>query len=433
MDIERRHRVKRVLIAAENASTRQGGEAILPYHLMRLLRQRGVDTHLVVHERCRADLEELLPEELDRIHFVRDMWLQKLLFRLGQLVPRRVGEATFGLATTLLTQWAQRKILRALAVEGTVVHQPIPVAPRFPSLLFGLDVPVVMGPLNGGMEYPPAFRRQESLASRVFIGLARLLTDVVNALLPGKRRAAVVLVANQRTRQALPSGLRGQVLELVENGVDTTVWGHVRSNGGRDDAGRFVFIGRLVDWKALDLVLEALKSVPDATLDVIGDGSMLASWRAYAETSGVGVRVRFCGWLPQPECAEYLRDCCALVLPSLYECGGAVVLEAMAMARPVIATAWGGPLDYLDKSCGILVPPASREVLISGFADAMRRLMSSPELCTAMGNAGRERLLRDFDWNRKIDRMLEIYDSVLTDSKPVHAVSPQESLKGNGS
>jgi glycosyltransferase involved in cell wall biosynthesis len=433
MGTERRHRVRRVLIAAENASTHQGGEAILPYHLMRLLRQRGIDTHLVVHERCRADLEEVLAEELDRIHFVRDMWVQKLLFRLGRLVPRRVGEATFGLATNLLTQWAQRKILRTLAVEDTVVHQPIPVAPRFPSLLFGLGAPVVMGPLNGGMEYPPAFRRQESLASRVFIGMARLLTNAVNALLPGKRRAAVVLVANERTRRALPSGLRGQVLELVENGVDTAVWSDGRSDGSPDGAGRFVFIGRLVDWKALDLVLEALKSVPDATLDIIGDGSMLASWRGYAETAGVGLRVRFWGWLSQAECAEYLRDCCALVLPSLYECGGAVVLEAMAMARPVIATAWGGPLDYLDETCGILVPPASREALISGFADAMRGLMSSPERCARMGAAGRERLLREFDWNRKIDRMLEIYDSALVDSTPASRGFPQESLKGNGS
>jgi hypothetical protein len=50
-----------------------------------------------------------------------------------------------------------------------------------------------------------------------------------------------------------------------------------------------------------------------------------------------------------------------------------------------------------------------------------------------MGAAGRERLLREFDWNRKIDRMLEIYDSALVDSTPASRGFPQESLKGNGS
>ena len=50
----------------------------------------------------------------------------------------------------------------------------------------------------------------------------------------------------------------------------------------------------------------------------------------------------------------------ALVLPSLYECGGAVVLEAMAMGLPVIATKWGGPTDYLDEKTGILIEPTGR-------------------------------------------------------------------------
>ena len=81
--------------------------------------------------------------------------------------------------------------------------------------------------------------------------------------------------------------------------------------------------------------------------------------------------VHFAGWLAQSACAEWLRDADALVLPSLLECGGAVVLEAMSMAKPVIATAWGGPLDYHDASCGVLVIPESREAIIDGFAAAM--------------------------------------------------------------
>jgi glycosyltransferase involved in cell wall biosynthesis len=98
-----------------------------------------------------------------------------------------------------------------------------------------------------------------------------------------------------------------------------------------------------------------------------------------------------------------------LVLPSLFECGGAVVLEAMAVGLPVIATAWGGPLDYLDQSCRILVAPDSREALVAGFAAGMKTLAQSHPLRNKMGEAGYARARQHFDWQRKIDQILELY------------------------
>ena len=100
-------------------------------------------------------------------------------------------------------------------------------------------------------------------------------------------------------------------------------------------------------------------------------------------------------------------DC--LVLPSLLECGGAVVLEAMAMAKPVIATAWGGPLDYLDPDCGVLVPPAGAEALVDGLAAAMVRLAASSDERLRMGRSGRAKALRLYDWEVKVDRMIDYY------------------------
>ncbi len=402
----------RVLVAAEHASTRLGGEAILPFHYFRLLRARGIDAFLIVHERTRDELLDLFPADHARIHFIQDQALQKVFYRIGRILPRRIDEATLGLANQLLTQSAQRRVLRSLATASSVIHQPIPVSPRFPSLLAGLGSPLIGGPLNGGMEYPPAFRRTESLLSRMAIALGRTFTNLVNAMLPGKLRAAVVLVANARTRAALPAGIQGRVIELSENAVDPAHWSP-GPGPSPDTSSTFLFIGRLVEWKALDLALEALARVPGASLEVIGDGPMLVPWQKLTHTLGLGQRVRFSGWLSQAECADRLRQACALVLPSLYECGGAVVLEAMACSRPVIATAWGGPVDYLDNSCGLLIPPTSREALIAGFAGAMSTLLASPETGIRLGANGRVRLLAHFDWEKKIDRMLEIYRSAL--------------------
>jgi glycosyltransferase involved in cell wall biosynthesis len=400
----------RICIVAEHASARFGGEAILPLHYFRLLRSRGVESWLVVHSRTRSELAELFPQEIDRILFVPDLWIHKLIFFLSLYLPRRLSEATLGLLNQLITQFCQRAIVRQLIINKQidVIHQPIPVGPRFPSMLFGLGIPRVVGPLNGGMEYPPFFRSSESRLSRTAIAFTRLFSDLANTLLPGKKHADVVLVANARTRRALPSGMRGKVIELVENGVDVDAW---QGSPGKPEGAvpRFVFLGRLVDWKAVDIVIRSLINVPTAELEVIGDGPMLETWKSLACELGVKDRVRFAGWLPQQECAVRLRSALALVLPSLYECGGAVVLEAMAMSKPVIATRWGGPADYLDETCGILVEPESYSCMVTGFAEAMQKLIDSPKLARSMGDDGRARAIRDFDWQRKIDQVIETY------------------------
>jgi glycosyltransferase involved in cell wall biosynthesis len=407
----------RICIVADNASARFGGEAVLPLHYFRQLRQRGVEVWLVVHDRCSAELESLLPEERERMRFVPDTAFHRVLFRLSGLLPRRVAESTVGLLMLMYTQWTQRRVVRQLVREYgiDVLHQPAPVAPSYPSMFFGLGPPLIIGPMNGGMDYPPAFRSAESLASRIFVGLARSFTSMANRLLPGKRNAAVLLVANRRTAAALPAGCRGRVVELVENGVDLETWDAGNSSLPKDP-GRFVFMGRLVDWKALPIVFEAMARVPQATLDVIGDGVMREPWKGDARQRGLLDRVRFLGWCSQQECAEALSGATALLLPSLYECGGAVVLEAMATLRPVIATGWGGPVDYLDADTGFLIPPMSRESLVAGFAESMQRLIDDAALAARMGAAARRKVLAQFTWQSKIDRILGVYKSVLKNS-----------------
>jgi glycosyltransferase involved in cell wall biosynthesis len=188
-----------------------------------------------------------------------------------------------------------------------------------------------------------------------------------------------------------------------------------RSTSPAQKTAHFVFVGRLIDWKCLDVVLEALCQVPDAHLEVIGDGTMREAWEHLAGELGVSSRVVFAGWLTQTECASHMRSAIALLLPSIYECGGAVVLEAMAAEVAVIATKWGGPVDYVDSHTGILIEPKSRRALVEGFAAAMRQVMTTPELARTMGLSGRERVERYFNWEQKIDSMMHIYREAIAE------------------
>ena len=90
-----------------------------------------------------------------------------------------------------------------------------------------------------------------------------------------------------------------------------------------------------------------------------------------------------------------------------------MVLEAMAVGLPVIATNWGDPGGYLNSSWGILVEPASKKGFVRGMTDAMLKLTQSPELRQSMGCAGRERVRQHFEWEGKVDRILEIYQQTI--------------------
>jgi glycosyltransferase involved in cell wall biosynthesis len=151
-------------------------------------------------------------------------------------------------------------------------------------------------------------------------------------------------------------------------------------------------------------------------LEIIGDGEerarleSLAAGLGIARDSGSAASVDFVGWLSQSGCADRLRRSDCLVLPSIYECGGAVVLEAMSVGKPVIATDWGGPADYLDPGCGILVPPTSRRAFVEGLRDAMVRMAKSPQDRERLGANGIAKVRREYDWDVKVNRMLGFYE-----------------------
>ena len=122
--------------------------------------------------------------------------------------------------------------------------------------------------------------------------------------------------------------------------------------------------------------------------------------------------IQFAGWLSQPDCKARLNAADCLVLPSLFECGGAVVLEAMALGKPVIATAWGGPLDYLDADCGILVQPVSLDGLVDGLAAAMLEIGAVRRRSAgAWATRAVAKIRSHYSWKGKVGQMIEFYDA----------------------
>jgi len=151
-----------------------------------------------------------------------------------------------------------------------------------------------------------------------------------------------------------------------------------------------------------------LKREPRALLLLVGDGPEERLLRSRAAELGLGGSVRFLGF--RQDIPSLLALAEALVLPSLNEGFGLVLLEAMAMGKPVVASAVGGiPEVVLDGRTGLLVPPADPEAL----AVAILRLLEDPRAAQRLGEAGRERARESFSREAFIQAHRKLYGELL--------------------
>jgi glycosyltransferase involved in cell wall biosynthesis len=403
--------VSRVLIASHYTSERLGGEAAIPLRLYGRLRRRGVEAWLVAHDNDREELAEAFADEPERLLLTRSLPGMRPVFTWGEKLPdgpRSVAWAVTQIERQLAMLPVIRRAVRELGID--VVHQPIGIAPNVPSPLRRLGAPLVVGPLNGGMVLPPAFRERDSRLARLVQALRRPVGGLAHHALRGKLEAAVVLVANERTRELLPGPARRVSSPMPESAIVLGNW--PEKDRGTDGPVRFVFTGRLVPYKSPDLAVRAFalaRPSIDARLEIVGDGPLRDSLERLATELGVADAVDFRGWLGKAEVSERLRASDVFVYPSLREPGGTVVLEAMATGLPSIVADWGGPAEYISEGTGVRVDVSSSERFVDDLAAAMVRLGGDPALRASLGAAARERAAAEYDWDVLVDRLTEIY------------------------
>lgn len=133
-----------------------------------------------------------------------------------------------------------------------------------------------------------------------------------------------------------------------------------------------VTVGRLVPWKRVEQVLEAVAGVPELGLIVVGDGPERPRLERLAASLGLSGRVWFAGARRREETLGLMMACDVFVLNSTYEGLPHVVLEAMALGLPVVASAVGGTPELIqDGSNGLLIPAKG-----DGLAGALARLVA---------------------------------------------------------
>jgi sugar transferase (PEP-CTERM/EpsH1 system associated) len=213
--------------------------------------------------------------------------------------------------------------------------------------------------------------------------------------------------------------LRPERVRIVPNGVDATRFKPLlQRDRAREQCGYgptdvvFGAVGRLVPVKDHATLLEAFHAVsarhPDSRLLVVGDGSERPALEEQVRRRGIADRVRLVGH--RDDVAQWLGIMDVLVHPSLMEGMSNAVLEAMAVALPVVATAVGGTPEIVEHNrTGLLVPPSTP----SALTDAMRSYCASAATRMTHGAAGRARVEAYYPLTKMIAGYSEIYREAL--------------------
>ena len=319
-------------------------------------------------------------------------------------------------------QWQELAYNKAFELHAEkpfdLVHQLTVIGYREPGRLWQLGIPFFWGPLAGAASVPAPYLSnfgfserlrwtlRESLNRRQRTGSARCRAAAANA-------ATIWTVS--REDQEMIGSWGCSATPLLETGAKLPAENTETLVLPIDSPIRLVWSGLFQGIKALPLLLKALADMPEKDrfrLDVLGKGPEESTWRAEVDTLRISDIVHFHGFLTHENALAIMQQANILVHTSVKEGTPHVVLEALAMGLPVICHDACGMGIAVTDSCGIKIPLINPSASVSGFRDALQKLLDNPVLYHSLSQGAISRA-RNLSWDGLIATFLEAYQRFL--------------------
>jgi glycogen(starch) synthase len=228
----------------------------------------------------------------------------------------------------------------------------------------------------------------------------------------GEHSAEAVLVITPRLCRLLVSdSVDENRIHVIPPGVNPSLFeGPFEDPFSGVGRTRVLFVGRLAPQKGVGTLVAAagLLKDPCAQVLLVGDGPERKALERETERLGVGDRLRFEGFVTHDRLPAAMAHADVLVLPSLYEELGTVLLEAVKAGLPIVASETGGIPDVIEDGVnGLLVPPGDPEAL----ARVIDRILSDGDLARRLSEGAHERG-KDYDWEVIAEHVLRVYQSL---------------------
>lgn len=415
---------RKILVIAEAANPEMVSVPLVGWSLASALRDIA-DVHIVTQIRNRDAIQRVGLVEgkdftvIDSEALARPMWKVATALGLGQ----GKGWTMMAAINAISYPYFERLVWKRFGAEiqaGSydLVHRITPLSPTVNSSIAArcrkAGVPFVIGPLNGGVPWPSGFdaeRRRE----REWLSYVR----GAYKLLPGRgamlSSASAILTGSLHTQSEIPPEHQAKCIYVPENAIDPA-----RFNLTADQPGalplRACFIGRLVPYKGPDMLLDAMAPLlrsGQMTLDMIGDGPLMAPLRAQAAALQVEDAVVFHGWLDHANVQQIAAQCHLFTFPSIREFGGGVVLEAMALGVVPVIVDYAGPGELLRPGTGFKVPIGSRDEIVARLREQLVEVVDDPTVLPGIARDAQVYARTHFTWPAKAQQVAEVYDWVL--------------------
>lgn len=403
----------KILLIAPTCDGQDVGEAWVAFQWAQRLAERHDVTLLTYHKRGRTPASE----QLSGLRVVE--WTEPPLLGRKERLNSMLKPA-YPWFYVRARQWIRTATARGEHFD--VAHQPTPVAMRYPSPASGAGLPLVIGPVGGGLSSPPGFAADYGtspwyLRLRQMDGW-RIRHDPL--LRATYSQAACVLGIAPYVKDLLDAIPIRRFEVMSETGLQSLPAPISRSE--HPGPVRLLYVGRLVRTKGARDIIRAIDSVHDLsiTLDIIGDGPDRGACQLLVEQLKLPSRVNFRGTLPRDEVDGYYRRADIFVFPSYREPGGNVVPEAMGFGLPLIVADRGGPGAATNDDSAIRLAVSTPQALVDDLAAAIRRLVEDANLRARMGAQARARV-RDYGmWQSKMDQIDAVFRSVRRPPSSLH-------------
>jgi glycosyltransferase involved in cell wall biosynthesis len=320
---------------------------------------------------------------------------------------------------SLAFEWYAWRLLKRRILGGNfdVVLRLLPMSPvigsPFARILRKGPIPFVIGPINGGLPWPPGFTQLES--QREWISQFRNLYRHLPFSGSTYRYAAAVIAASSQTYSEF-DGYRDKLFFVTEPGIDSSLcFGDTRSS----DPGakcQMLFVGGLVPRKACDLALRSAASFLRhglAYLTVVGDGPERARLEGLASSLGITDAVRFCGGLSHAEVLKQMRSADVFIFPTLRDNGAGVVFEALATGSVPVVADFGGPGDIVHPEVGFKVPLTNENDFVVRLEEALAQVVQDRKLLERLRQQGMRYAQERLTWEAKAKDTTKVLEWVL--------------------
>jgi len=307
--------------------------------------------------------------------------------------------------------WLQLRS-RILAGEFDVVLRLVPMSPVLPSpFAFFLrkgPIPFVIGPLNGGLPWPPGFPQLDK--QRQWTAGLRNLYRFLPFARTTYRHATAIIAASSQTYSEF-TRYRDKLFFVPEPGIASSLCSGDARRPERSAKLELIFVGGLVPRKACDLALRgaALLLRNDlAHLTVVGDGPERNRVEQLTRSLGIEKAVSFCGWISQPEALSRMQSADVFVFPTLRDNGAGVVFEALACGAVPVVVDFGGPGDIVHPEVGYKVPLTTENEIVSAIEKILSNLAGDRDLLYRLRQKGMSYARERLTWDAKAQSTTQI-------------------------